>query len=81
MATKVGEFIQQSAENPNLAIKIINWIAAALGIGTFLQLVNVVVGILSAGWLCIQIYGYIKYELPQKRARHKITMRELNQKE
>lgn len=78
MSNKIGEFIQTSVENPNLVIKIINWIAAALGIGTFLQLVNVVVGLLSAGWLCIQIYGYIKYELPQKRARHKITMRELH---
>lgn len=78
MSTKISDLIQHSAESPNLFIKVVNWIAAALGIGTFLQLVNVVVGILSAGWLCIQIYGYIKYELPQKRARHKMMIRELH---
>lgn len=77
--SRISEIIQHQAENPNLAIKTINWVAAALGIGTFLQWVNVVVGVLSAGWLCVQLYGYIRYELPHKRARLKQAMRELGE--
>lgn len=48
---------------------VINWIAAALGIGTFAGLVNVLVGLLSAGWLAYQLWVAITLELPIKRAR------------
>ena len=48
---------------------IANWLAAALGIGTFAGMVNVLVGLLSASWLAYQLYVSIKYELPVKRAR------------
>ena len=51
---------------------VINWLAAFLGIGTFLGLVNLAVGVLSAAWLTVQIYGYIKHELPMKRMRKQI---------
>jgi hypothetical protein len=47
----------------------VNWIAAALGIGTFAGLVNVLVGLLSASWLAYQLYVAINYELPIKRER------------
>ena len=56
---------------------IINYVAAALGIGTFLGLVNLVVGMLSASWLAIQIYGYLTHELPMKRLREKLLIKEL----
>ena len=56
---------------------IINYVAAALGIGTFLGLVNLVVGMLSASWLAIQIYGYLTHELPTKRLRKKLLIKEL----
>lgn len=52
-----------------------NWIAAALGIGTFAGLVNVIVGVLSAGWIALQIYAYLRYDLPVKRARLKAAQR------
>lgn len=48
---------------------LINWLAAALGFGTFAGFVNIVVGILSASWLAYQLYVAITYELPIKRAR------------
>lgn len=51
---------------------VINWLAAFLGIGTFLGFVNLAVGVLSAAWLTVQIYGYIKHELPMKRMRKQI---------
>lgn len=48
---------------------VINWIAAGLGIGTFAQLVPVIVGVLSGAWIAVQLYGYLRYELPIKRAK------------
>lgn len=62
----------------SVAIKAVNYIAASLGIGTFLGLVNVVVGVLSALWLGFQIYGYVVHELPMKRMRKQILKRELD---
>lgn len=56
---------------------VINWIAAVLGIGTFAGLVNVTVGILSATWLCYQLYVAIKYDLPVKRAKLEAAKRNL----
>ena len=56
---------------------LINWAAAFLGIGTFLGVVNLAVGVLSAAWLAVQIYGYLAHELPMKRMRKQILRREL----
>lgn len=47
----------------------INWIAAVLGIGTFAGFVSLVVGLLSGAWIAVQLYGYLRYELPIKRAK------------
>lgn len=55
----------------------INYTAAILGIGTFLGFVNLMVGLLSAGWLGIQIYGYLTQELPMKKLRRKIMEHDL----
>lgn len=59
---------------------VINWLAAFLGIGTFLGFVNLAVGVLSAAWLTVQIYGYIKHELPMKRMRQKLLRKDLEQR-
>ena len=56
----------------------VSWLAAALGIGTFLGLVNLAVGILSATWLAVQLYGYLAHELPMKRMRKQMLKRELD---
>lgn len=56
---------------------IINWAAAFLGIGTFLGVVNLAVGVLSAAWLAVQIYGYLVHELPMKRMRKQLLKRQL----
>jgi hypothetical protein len=48
---------------------LFNLFAAFLGIGTFADLVPVLVGVLSAIWLIYQLYVAIVYELPIKRAR------------
>ena len=56
-------------------VKAINYIAATLGIGSFLGLVNLAVGVLSAIWLSVQLYGYIKYELQIKHYRREQARR------
>lgn len=56
---------------------VISWLAAFLGIGTFLGFVNLAVGLLSAAWLVVQLYGYIAHELPMKRMRKQILRRQL----
>lgn len=76
---KISQLIEQQAENPAPIVKLLNYLAALLGIGTFLQVVNLVVGICSAGWLLVQAYGYIRYELPLKRLRLKQQQREMGE--
>lgn len=56
---------------------LVNWVAAFLGIGTFLGVVNLAVGVLSAAWLTVQIYGYMVHELPMKRMRKQLLKRQL----
>lgn len=67
MGKPISEILHAQAAEPGPVIKIINMIAAALGVSSFLGLVNLVVGVLSVAWLCLQGYGYVKYELPMKR--------------
>ena len=59
------------------AKSVVNWLAAFLGIGTFLGFVKLALGLLSAAWLGIQLYGYIAHELPMKRMRKQILRRQL----
>lgn len=56
---------------------IFNFVAALLGIGSFLGVINLAVGVLSAFWLGVQLYGYLAHELPMKRMRKQILRREL----
>lgn len=56
---------------------IFNWLAAFLGIGSFLGIINLAVGVLSAVWLAVQLYGYLAHELPMKRMRKQMLRREL----
>ena len=64
-------------EHAMTAKSVVNWLAAFLGIGTFLGFINLMVGLLSAAWLCVQLYGYVQHELPMKRMRKQILRREL----
>lgn len=57
---------------------IINWLAAALGIGSAADLVPVLVGVLSAGWILVQLWGYLWYELPRKRLELEIRQARLD---
>lgn len=66
------------AESVPVVKAFVSWLAAALGIGTFLGLVNLAVGMLSATWLTVQLYGYLSHELPMKRMRKQILKRELD---
>ena len=59
---------------------LINWAAAFLGIGTFLGVVNLAVGVLSAAWLAVQIYCYLVHELPTKRMRKQLLKHQLDQR-
>ena len=61
----------------NTVKALVNWLAALLGIGTFLGVVNLAVGVLSAAWLAVQIYGYLAHELPMKRMRKQMLKRQL----
>ena len=70
-----NELLHQT--DTNTAKAVINWVAAFLGIGTFLGVVNLSVGVLSAAWLTVQIYGYMAHELPMKRMRKQLLKRQL----
>ena len=48
-----------------------------LGIGSFLGVINLAVGVLSAFWLGVQLYGYLAHELPMKRMRKQLLRRQL----
>ena len=69
------ERIESATTAQPVVVKAINYIAATLGIGSFLGLVNLAVGVLSALWLSVQLYGYIRYELPLKRFRRERARR------
>jgi len=43
---------------------VLSWIAAAMGIGTFLGWVNILVGVLSSIWLTVQLWNYFTYIRP-----------------
>lgn len=58
--------LEDVAASQSLTTKTISTVAASLGIGSFLGFVNLAVGVLSGLWLALQIYGYVKYELPTK---------------
>lgn len=73
-----NEFINTADTNTLKAL--INWAAAFLGIGTFLGVVNLAVGVLSAAWLAVQIYGYLVHELPMKRMRKQLLKHHLDQR-
>lgn len=45
---------------------VFSWIAAALGIGSVADFVPIFVGVLSAGWLVIQIYNFFRLDRPNK---------------
>lgn len=49
----------------------LSWIAAMLGLGTFIGLVNVLVGVLSAVWLAVQLWNYFTFTLPSNRKKLK----------
>ena len=71
-----NEFVLQPDQVLTLK-SVISWLAAFLGIGTFLGFVNLAVGLLSAAWLLVQLYGYIAHELPMKRMRQQLLRRQL----
>ena len=56
----------------------ISWAAAFLGIGTFLGIVNLAVGLLSAVWLSVQLYDHLLHERPMKRMRKQLLQCELD---
>lgn len=71
-----NEFVLQPDQALTLK-SVISWFAAFLGIGTFLGFVNLAVGLLSAAWLLVQLYGYIRHELPMKRMRKQFLKRQI----
>jgi uncharacterized protein involved in cysteine biosynthesis len=77
MTTKIQDLIQQSSESPGPFVKAVNFIAAMLGIGTALNLVNLLVGVLSAGWLITQLYFHYRYKVPYERAKLEMLQRQL----
>ena len=70
-----NDLLHQAGTNTVKAL--VNWVAALLGIGTFLGVVNLSVGVLSAAWLTVQIYGYMAHELPMKRMSKQLLKRQL----
>lgn len=81
--SKMQEFIQHNSEAPTPAMKAVNYLAALLAGGSFLGLVNITVGVLSAIWLAAQLYGFVKYEIPRRarQARIDALQEEIKRKE
>ena len=72
-----------ATQNPDLhawlsskLANFISWVSAALGVGTFLGYVNIVVGVLSAVWLGISVWNYFTHTRPK----NKLEMQLLRQK-
>lgn len=61
--------------DPSPILRFINYMAAFFGVGSFLGMVNLGVGVLSAAWLAAQLYGYFKYEVPYKKMRNETERR------
>lgn len=70
-----NELIQNT--DATTAKNVVNWLAAFLGIGTFLGVVNLAVGVLSAIWIAVQIYGHMIHEMPMKKMRKQLLKRQL----
>jgi hypothetical protein len=65
-----GRPMSQNHDNIIVNVKAaVTWLAAFLGIGTFLNFVNLVVGMVSAAYVAVQLYYFIKYDVPVKRAK------------
>ena len=73
-----NELLHQT--DTNTAKALVNWVAAFLGFGAFLGVANLAVGVLSAAWLSVQIYGYLVHELPMKRMRKQLLKHHLDQR-
>lgn len=61
------------------ASALISWLAAFMGIGTFMGLVNAVIGVLSAGYLTLQIWNYFTYTRKKNRLEMQLLYRELEE--
>lgn len=62
-------------------VTFLNWLATALGIGTFLGFVNIVVGVLSAGWLFTQLWTHFTHTVPIKKEELRKLRRENDEAE
>ena len=62
-------------------VNLLNWLATFLGIGTFLGFVNIVVGVLSAGWLFTQLWTHFTHTVPIKKEELKKLRRENDEAE
>lgn len=71
------QLLEHTATEPSPIIRVLNYVAAALGVGTFLNLVNLAVGLLSAVWLASQIWAHWKYALPYKRLQLELARQKL----
>ena len=45
----------------------LSWLSAFLGLGTAVGVVNLTVGVLSATYLCVQIYNWFTYTRPMNK--------------
>ena len=49
------------------ASAFVSWVSALLGLGAAIGPVNLIVGILSAVWLCAQLWNYFTFTLPKNQ--------------
>ena len=76
-----GMPIEQALTLKAMLAKVISYIAAGLGLGTFMGIVNTAIGVLSFIWLVAQLYGYVRYELPLKRYKRALARRQFERDE
>ena len=63
------------------AAALVSWLSAAMGIGTFMGLVNTVIGVLSACYLMVQLWNYFTHTRKKNRMELEVLRRKLLEKE
>lgn len=61
------------------AAAFLSWLSAFMGIGTFMGLVNTVIGVLSACYLAVQLWNYFSHTRKKNRIEMQLLQHRLDE--
>ena len=61
------------------AAAFLSWLSAFLGLGTFMGLVNALIGVLSACWLLVSLWNYFSHTRKKNRIEMQILEHRLEE--